>query len=64
MATVIVTTGPSGDAVALNAPEQPFVPVPAAILAPKDAKPFVAAARAGARAKLVLAGDQIMQEIM
>jgi hypothetical protein len=57
-AVVIVTTGPSGEAIALNAPEEgPFVRVPAAVLAPKDAAPFVAAARAGAAASLVLDGD-------
>jgi hypothetical protein len=56
-AIVIVTTGPSGDAVALNAPEQPFVPVPTAVLAPKLADPFIAAARAGKQATLTLDGD-------
>jgi hypothetical protein len=57
-AVVIVTTGPSGEAVALNAPEdRPFVAVPAAVLAPKHSAPFVAAARAGAEATLVLDGD-------
>jgi hypothetical protein len=56
-AIVIVTTGPSGEAVALNAPEQPFVPVPTAVLAPKLAAPFVAAARSGAQATLVLDGE-------
>jgi hypothetical protein len=58
VAIVVVTTGPSGEAVALNAPEQqPFVQVPAAVLAPKRAAPFVAAARDGASASLVLDGD-------
>ena len=57
-AVVIVTTGPSGEAIALNAPEDgPFVAVPAAVLAPKHAAPFVAAARAGATATLVLDGE-------
>lgn len=56
-AIVIVTTGPSREAVALNAPEQPFVPVPAVVLAPKHADVFVAAARAAAEATLVLDGD-------
>lgn len=56
-AVVVVTTGPSGEAIALNAPEEPFVPVPAAVLAPKLAKPFVAAARSSAEATLVLDGD-------
>jgi hypothetical protein len=57
-AIVIVTTGPSREAVALNAPEQqPFVPVPTAVLAPKHAEAFVAAARAAAQATLILDGD-------
>ena len=57
-AIVIVTTGPSREAVALNAPEQqPFVPVPTAVLAPKDAEAFVAAARSAAQATLVVDGD-------
>ncbi|RPI61846.1 MAG: hypothetical protein EHM50_05000, partial [Lysobacterales bacterium] len=56
-AIVIVTTGPSREAVALNAPEQPFVRVPTAVLAPKHADAFVAAARAAAQATLVVDGD-------
>jgi hypothetical protein len=56
-AIVIVTTGPTGEAIALNSPEQPFVPVPAAVLAPKRAEPIVAAARQGSMATLVLDGD-------
>jgi hypothetical protein len=56
-AVVIVTTGPSGEAVALNAPEDPFVPIPVAVLAPRHAGRFVEAARSGAEATLVLDGD-------
>jgi hypothetical protein len=56
-AIVIVTTGPTGEAIALNAPEQPFVPIPTAILAPTHADAFKAAAKAGANATLVLDGD-------
>lgn len=56
-AIVMITTGPSGEAIALNAPEEPFVPVPTAVLAPKHAEPFVAAARAGEQATLILDGD-------
>ena len=56
-ATVIVTTGPSGEAAMLNVPETPFVPVPLAILAPKLSAPFVDAAKAGATATLTLDGD-------
>jgi hypothetical protein len=55
---VLVTTGPSGEAVALNCPDDgPFVPVPLAILAPKLADPVVDAARSGAEATLVIDGD-------
>lgn len=57
VAVVIVTTGPSGEAIALNCPEEPFVAVPAAVLAPKLAAPFIAAARAGDAATLVLDGE-------
>jgi hypothetical protein len=56
-AIVIVTTGPSREAVALNAPERPFVSVPTAVLAPKHAEAFVLAARAAAQATLVVDGD-------
>jgi hypothetical protein len=56
-AVVLVTTGPSGEAIALNAPETPFVPVPMAILAPKRAAPLVAMGRAGATATLTLDGE-------
>ena len=54
---VLVTTGPTRDAVALNCPpEAPFVPVPLAILAPRLADPVVAAAREGLEATLVVDG--------
>ena len=57
-AIVLVTTGPTAEAIALNAPEgEPFVPVPMAVLAPRLAEPFVDAARAGASATLVVDGD-------
>lgn len=55
---VLVTTGPSGEAVALNCPDQgPFVSAPLAILAPKLAAPVIDAARGGAAARLVIDGD-------
>ena len=58
VAIVLVTTGPSGEAVALNCPDAaPFAPVPLAILAPKLADPITAAARAGADARLIVDGD-------
>ena len=57
-AIVLVTMGPSNEAVALNAREHaPFVPVPMAVLAPKDAAPFLEQARAGATARLIVDGD-------
>jgi hypothetical protein len=56
-AVVIVTTGPSGEATALNAPEEPFVSIPTALLAPKHAEAFISAARSGAQATLTLDGD-------
>jgi len=56
-AIVIVTMGPSGEAVALNAPEEPFVPVPTAILAPKNAARVIEAARRAQEATLVLDGE-------
>lgn len=56
-AVVVVTTGPSGEATALNAPEEPFVPIPTALLAPKHAAPYVRAAESRAEATLVLDGD-------
>jgi hypothetical protein len=57
-AIVIVTTGPSGEAVALNCPDDgPFVDVPVAVLAPKLCQAVVAAARDGREATLVVDGD-------
>jgi hypothetical protein len=53
----MVTTGPSQEAVALNSPETPFVPVPAAVLAPRHADRFVEAARSGSEATLLINGD-------
>jgi hypothetical protein len=55
---VLVTTGPTHEAIALNvSTHAPPIPKPVALLAPKDAAPFVAAARAGQSATLVLDGD-------
>jgi hypothetical protein len=54
---VIVTSGPTGEALALNAPaDRPLFGRPAAILAPNDAKPFRLAAQTRAPATLTLAG--------
>ncbi|HEU0073866.1 MAG TPA: hypothetical protein VFS30_07625 [Dehalococcoidia bacterium] len=58
LAVVLVTTGPSGEASLLNTdPGKPFAPLPIALLAPKDAEPFVAAAAARAGATLVVTGN-------
>jgi hypothetical protein len=55
---VMVTTGPTGEAIALNvSTHRPTVERPVAILAPKDAAPFVAAAAEGRPATLTLDGQ-------
>ena len=54
---VIVTTGPSGEAALLNVPEEPGLPLPVAILAPKVSGPFQQAAADGAEATLILDGQ-------
>ena len=54
---VLVTTGPTGEAIALNvSTHRPAVERPVAILAPKDAAPFVAAAAEGRSATLIVDG--------
>jgi hypothetical protein len=54
---VLVTTGPTGEAIALNvSTHRAAVERPVAILAPKDAQPFMAAAAQGATATLTLDG--------
>lgn len=54
-AAVLVTTGPTGEAVALNvSATKPGFQKPVAVLAPKDAGPFLAAARAGQTATLTV----------
>ncbi len=56
-AAVIVTTGPTREAVALNvSADGSGFDRPTAILAPKDAEPFIAAARAGRTGNLILTG--------
>ena len=56
-AAIIITTGPSGEALALNAPahRDPDA-VPTAVLAPSDARPFLDAAADGRTGRLVIAG--------
>ncbi|MDP1631211.1 MAG: hypothetical protein Q8L66_07310 [Caulobacter sp.] len=56
-AAVLVTTGPTGDALALNAFAHHRGPArPVAVLAPRDAGPFLDAAANGRTGRLVLAG--------
>lgn len=56
-AVVLVTTGPTGQAVALNTPvDKPLFDVPVAVLAPRDADPFVEATARGAAATLRMPG--------
>ena len=55
---VLVTTGPTGEAIALNvSTHRPAIERPVAILAPKDAAPFIAAAAQGQTATLILDGE-------
>ncbi len=57
-AVVLVTTGPTSEAIALNvSTKRAPVGKPVAILAPKNAQPFLAAAARGATATLILDGD-------
>lgn len=54
---VLITTGPTGEAIALNvSTHRPAVDRPVAILAPKDAGPFLAAAAQRRSATLTLDG--------
>jgi hypothetical protein len=56
-AVVLVTTGPTGEAIALNvSPHRPGFERPVAILAPKESAPFLAAAAEGRPATLTVDG--------
>ena len=56
-AVILVTTGPTGEALLLNAPaDRPASDKPLALLAPRLAAPVIEAARHGAKAKLLLRG--------
>jgi len=56
-AVVIVTTGPTGEALALNAPaDRSLFKGPVAVMAPKDAAPFLLAAGRGEVATLRMSG--------
>ena len=62
-AVVIVTTGPSAEAVMLNTPAtEPFVALPVAILAPKNAHRILVAARSRAPSTLILDGSNDRRE--
>jgi hypothetical protein len=57
-AAILVTTGPTGHAIALNVTTHtPGFGRPVAILAPKDAKPFLAAAAQGQPGTLIIDGE-------
>lgn len=57
VAVVIVTNGPTGKAIALNAKADVATPIPVAVLAPDAAQPFRDAARAGGIATLRVTGS-------
>jgi hypothetical protein len=55
---VLITTGPTGEAIALNvSARRPPVGKPVAVLAPKDARPFLDAAAGGKMGTLILDGE-------
>jgi hypothetical protein len=57
-AVVLITTGPTGEAIALNAPAgRKLFDRPVATMAPREAAPFLAAAQSGGRARFVIDGD-------
>lgn len=54
-AAVLVSTGPTGEAIALNvSATKPGFQKPVVVLAPRDAEPYLAAARAGQGATLIV----------
>lgn len=58
VAAIVISTGPTAEAIALNCDgERSMFDIPVAVLAPKDAAPFVAAAAARQRATLYLEGE-------
>ena len=57
-AVVLITTGPTGEALALNAPaDKPVFDRPVVVLAPRDARPLLALAEQGARGVLKVTGQ-------
>ena len=58
-AVILVTTGPTGEALLLNVPaDRPAAPRPVALLAPRLAGPVIEAARYGRTARFVLTGRE------
>lgn len=57
LAAVLITSGPTGEAIALNAPSSPRYDRPICILAPKDSALFIDAARNGVSGTLTIRGD-------
>ncbi len=56
-AVLLITTGPSGEPIPLNAdPKGPAYPQPLAVMGPKDAQPLISLARSGSAAKLIIDG--------
>ncbi|MDH2134632.1 hypothetical protein N5J77_26205 [Sphingobium yanoikuyae] len=54
---VLITNGPTGEAIALNAPaDAPLSSIPTACLAPRDAAPFLLAAHTQGEATLLIVG--------
>jgi len=59
-AVVLVTTGPTGEALALNTPvDKPLFDIPVAVMAPRDVEPFRRLAAAGGPARLTVAGQSV-----
>jgi hypothetical protein len=59
-AVVVITTGPTGEGLALNAPiDKPLFDRPVAVMGPRDAAPFLKAAEAGETATLTISGRTI-----
>lgn len=57
IAALVITTGPTGGAVVLNAPaDKPSVAIPVASLAPEDSIPVIAACVKGDRGRLIVDG--------
>lgn len=60
---VLVTTGPSGEALALNAPaDRPLFAGPVAVLAPRAAQTFISAARRGETGTLSIQGKSFRRQ--